>query len=262
VKVLITGAAGYLGRGIYLPFVAPEVKGRYELRLMDVAPFENPPHECVVGSVADLETVRRAVKGCQGIVIAHMASRQAKSYETPVVPFDANVKGTANLFFAAVEEGIKRVALVSSTGVVAASGVVDPDKGPGKYDRRSPIRSKGIYGITKVCQEAIAEQYSREHGIGVGVLRIGCVMDGDTMIDKYGRQHHTRGMTLSDRRDIGEVARLCLEDPKLGYEVFYVMSTPESFKFYDIEYTCKRLNWKPKYDFMWLPEYVPGKTGR
>jgi len=261
-KVLITGAGGYLGGGIHLPFVAPEVAGRYELRLMDVVPFERPPHEVIVGDVADLQAVRRAVKGCQGIVIAHMASRQGGAYDTPIVPFDANVKGTANLFFAAAEEGIKRVALISTTGVVAANAVADPDKGPGKYDRHSPLRSRGIYSLTKVCQEAIAEHYHREHGIGVGVLRIGCVMDGDTMIDKYGRKHATRGPSLTDRRDIGEVARLCLEDPNLGYEIFYVMSTPESFDLYDIEYTCRRLNWRPKYDFTWLPAYQPQGPGR
>ena len=88
-KVLVTGACGFLGRGLIEPFA-----GRHELRLMDVVDWQTP-HEKVVGDVADLETCRRAVQGCQAVVIAHMASRQAGAYETPVLPFDANVKGTA-----------------------------------------------------------------------------------------------------------------------------------------------------------------------
>jgi nucleoside-diphosphate-sugar epimerase len=235
-KVLITGAGGYLGRGLYLPFV-----GRHELRLMDIVPFERPPHEVFVGDVARLDDARRAVRGCDALVIAHMASRQAGAYETPEGPFDANVKGTANLFFAAVEAGIKRVVLVSSTGVV--HGYTPP---PGTFfDRHSPVGGKGLYCLTKVCQEVIAEQYQREHSLAVGVLRIGCVMDGDTMIDKYGKRSRERGLSFTDRRDIGEVARLCLEDPTLGYEILYVLGTPESFDMYDVAYTCRRLDWRP-----------------
>ncbi|MBN2581916.1 MAG: NAD(P)-dependent oxidoreductase [Planctomycetes bacterium] len=240
-KVLVTGAGGYLGRGLIIPF---EEHG-YDLRLMDVVPMESR-HETVVGSVADLDTVRRAMEGCQAIVIAHMASRQVGAYETPEMPFDVNVKGTANLFFAAVEQGIGRAALVSSTGV-------QPYDEGGFLDRHQPMKSKGLYGLTKVCQEMIAEQYHREHGIRGAALRVGCVMDGDTMIDKYGKKHTGRGMSLTDRRDIGEVARLSIECPDIEWETFYVLSTPESRDFFDVDYTCRRLNWQPQYDFTWLP---------
>jgi len=115
------------------------------------------------------------------------------------------------------------------------------------------MRSTGLYGLTKVCQEIIAEQYHREHGICGSALRVGCIMDGDTMIDKYGKEHTGRGMSLTDRRDIGEVARLSLECRDIGWEVFYVLGTPESRKVFDVEYTCQRLGWQPKYDFTWLP---------
>jgi len=240
-KVLVTGAGGYLGRGLIVPF---EEHG-YDLRLMDVTPLESR-HETVLGSVADLDTVRRAMDGCQAMVIAHMASRQAGAYETPTVPFDVNVKGTANLFFAAVEQGVRRAVLISSTGV-------QPYRDGNFHDRHEPMRSTGLYGLTKVCQEIIAEQYHREHGICGAALRVGCIMDADTMIDKYGKKHTGRGMSLTDRRDIGEVARLSLACPDIGWEIFYVLGTPESRKAFDVEYTCRRLGWQPKYDFTWLP---------
>ncbi|NIA21119.1 MAG: NAD-dependent epimerase/dehydratase family protein [Anaerolineaceae bacterium] len=244
-KILVTGAGGFLGRGLIVPF-----EGKHELRLMDVFDWETP-HEKVVGSVADLETVRGSVDGVQAIVIAHMASRQAGAYDTPVAPFDVNVKGTANLFFAGLECGIKRYVLIS--GEIA----VWEHKTPPRRTRDLPLKSSGIYGLTKVCQEVIAEQYQREFDLQVAVLRVGYVLSADdpeNTVDKYGKSIKERNAPCTDRRDIGEAARLALELPDLGYEVFYVLGAPEAAKLYDVEYTHQRLGWKPKYDFTWLPE--------
>jgi uronate dehydrogenase len=237
-KVLVTGAAGYLGQGLVVPF-----SGACDLRLMDVVDFPTP-HEKVVGSVADLDAVLRAAEGVDGLVIAHMASRQAGSYETPVAPYDANVKGTANLFHAAVHHGIKRVALISSIGVVLY------------YQQRGdfltaelPLRGDGIYSHTKICQEIIARQYHWEFGIGVAAIRPAYITDMDTCRDKYGKVTTECNWQFVDRRDIGEIARRALLLPDLGYEVFWALSTPMAANHADMEYTYRRLDWRPRYDF-------------
>ena len=247
-KVLVTGAGGFLGRGLVVPFV-----GRHALRLMDVAPFDSEAGEVIVGDVADLDTVREAVRGTDAIVIAHMASRQARAYETPTVPFDANVKGTANLFFAAAEQGIRRVVLVSSTGVV------QDRKAEGFLSRDLPYSAGGLYRVTKICQEIIADQSHREHGIAVAVLRVGYIVDADLAQDKYGKPVTERNWQLSDRRDIGGVALAALECDDLGWEVFYVMSTDESMTHADTAYTRERLGWRPEHRFKHLP---PSQTMR
>jgi nucleoside-diphosphate-sugar epimerase len=242
-KVLVTGAGGFLGRGLVVPFD----EGGDELRLMDVVPFESPGHEVLVGDVADLVTVRQAVEGVDAIVIAHMASRQAGAYRTPEAPFDANVKGTANLFFAAAEQGIERVVLVSSTGVV------HQHKQERFLSRDLPFAAGGIYRLTKICQEVIAEQYHGERGIRVAVLRVGYVVDSDLGQDKYGRPLGERNYQLTDRRDIGGVARAALALADLQWEVLYVMSTDEALAYADIAYTRERLGWLPRYRFKHLP---------
>jgi len=251
VKTLITGAAGYLGRGLVEPFA-----GRHELRLMDVVGFKTT-HDLLVGDVADLETARRATEGMDAMVIAHMASRQAGAYQTPAGCFDANVKGTANLFFAAAERGIRRVVLISSDGV--RSGHPKGTFGTGDL----PPKGNDLYTLTKACQEVIAEQYARVEGMGVAVFRLGWVMNADTVIDKYGKKipHYCVGMT--DPRDIGQAARLACELPDLGYEVLYVYGTPEADESCDAAHARRRLGWKPKYDFKWLPtaeEYERAKA--
>lgn len=243
-KVLVTGAGGFLGRGLIVPF-----EGRHELRLMDVADWDTR-HEKLIGSVADLETVRRAVDGCDAVVIAHMASRQEGAYDTPTVPFDVNVKGTANLFFAGVERGVKRYVLISGEVVVMGHKI------PPRRTRDLPLKTKGIYGLTKVCQEVIAEQYQREFGLHVASLRVGYILSADdpaNVVNKYGKRIRERNPPCTDRRDIGLAARLALGLPDLGYEVFHVLGAPEAVKYYDVEHTYERLGWKPQYDFTWLP---------
>jgi nucleoside-diphosphate-sugar epimerase len=243
-KILVTGAGGFLGRGLIVPF-----EGKHDLRLMDVVDWPTT-HEKVIGSVADLDTCRKALQGCDAMVIAHMASRQAGSYETPELPMDVNVKGTVNLFFAAVELGIKKAVLVSSNAVV----------GPYEHKEflerdRLPLRGNGMYGLSKVCQEIIAEQFHREHGISVAALRVGYILSADdpnNVHDKYGKRVTERNAPCIDRRDIGLAAMLALQADGIGYEPFYVLGAAEAWDFYDVQYTVDRLGWRPQYDFSWL----------
>jgi nucleoside-diphosphate-sugar epimerase len=243
-KILITGAAGYLGCKVYQPF-----EGKHQLRLMDIKPFQSK-HETFIGSVADLETCRKAVAGMDALFIAHMASRQEGAYETPPVAFDANVKGTANLFFAGVEAGITRYCVVSTTGTLEGY-----DKASVKrWTREMPPKPVAhAYSLTKAIQEVIAETYGREKNLSVTVLRFPWVVHADTMITKYGEKRETYADGMTDPWDIGNAARLALERGKLGYDLFYVIGTPEDGHNYDVASTKKELGWQPKYDYKWLP---------
>jgi nucleoside-diphosphate-sugar epimerase len=253
-RVLVTGAGGFLGGGLIAPF-----EGRHDLRLMDVCDWQ-APHEKFIGSVTDLETCRRAAQGCQGLVIAHMASNQAGSYETPGIPFDVNVKGTANLFFAAAEAGIRHAVLISSAASIGgnlgrhrkARATLDLPLKPSEY--------MPIYSVTKACQEIIAEFYHRHHGMNVAVLRLGNILSADDpncVVDKYGVVYRVRHIGSSERRDVGLAARLALEASDLGYQVFYVISTPEADQRYEME-PLRRLGWKAERDLSWLPPAEEG----
>lgn len=240
-KVLITGAAGFLGRGMMTAF-----EGRCDLRLMDVVDFQTP-HQKFIGSVADLETVRRAVEGMDGIVIAHMASRQAGSYEAPTAPYEVNVKGTANLFFAAARQGIRRVSLISSTSVV------DYYHKRGDFLSRPSATGRGHLQP----HEDLPGDHRPAIPLGIrhrrGGIRPAYITDMDSCRDKYGKQATSCNWQFIDRRNIGEAARLALELPDLGFEIFYVLGGPLADKHADIAYTQQRLGWKARYDFSNLP---------
>jgi len=60
-----------------------------------------------------------------------------------VLPFDINVKGTANLFAVAVEQGIRKVVLISSVGVVERA------QRTGEFLRRDlPLQPCQMYCLT------------------------------------------------------------------------------------------------------------------
>ena len=240
-KILVTGADGYLGRGL-----VEGLGDAHELRLMDVRAFESA-HEVIVGSVADPAAVARAVEGVDAIVIAHMASRQAGSYETPVVPFDVNVKGTANLFFAACRLGVPKVALISSVGAVHQHYL------DGTFlSRDLPLGGTDMYTLTKVCQEVVAEHYHRTAGVAVAVFRPAYIVYADTLCDKYGANVDVDGpdgWQLIDPRDLGAAARLALELDDLGYEIFYTHGRGDGADKAETDYALTRLGWRPKHTF-------------
>ncbi len=242
--VLITGAAGYLGHGLVHAFA-----GHHTLRLLDVTAYDGPvDHEMIVGSVADYATVASAVEGIDALVIAHMASRKPGAYDTPVQAFDINVKGTANLYHAAARAGIKRVSLISSIGVV------QPHVKKGVFlSRDLPRLGTEPYGLSKILQETIAEQYHAGHGIASAMIRPAYITDQSTQADKYGKVFKEVNWQYIDRRDIGQAARLALDVPDLGCEAFYTLGHPSAESRADIAYTRQRLGWKPEYDFTAFP---------
>jgi nucleoside-diphosphate-sugar epimerase len=245
-KILVTGAAGFLGRGM----VGPLAVNGHQLRLMDVVACDMPPHEAVIGDVSDPAAIVTAMRGVDALVIAHMAPRGADNvnYRTPALPMAVNVGGTANLFQAALDAGVRRVVLISSTAAVEKAGGLEADP------TTLPLRTAGWYGLGKAMQEMIAEQFARTTGMQVVSLRVGYILDGDANQDKYGKAVAERNYADTDRRDIGEVARLCLERDDLGYAVFNVMSTQESMQRAAVRLTCERLGWTPRHDFSWLRE--------
>jgi len=237
-RILMTGAAGFLGVGM-VEALAP----KHTLRLMDVVPFETP-HERVVGDVCDLEAVRQAVQGMDAVVIGHMAPRHPGVYDVPTLPFDINVKGTAHLFHAATEAKVSRVVLISSIGVVVRH------QKAGTFLRRDlPPATDSVYALTKSLQESIAAHYHHLARLPVAMLRPAYITDEDRMVDKYGRHLESVNWQFIDRRDIGDAvdAALCL--PDLGCEVFYVLGHPDADGRADMTATRERLGWTPKHDF-------------
>ena len=237
-NILLTGAAGYAGRGI-----ASILASSHQVRSLDIR--EAPAaHESVIGDIADLNVCRGALAGIGAVVLCHMASNPT-GYQTPELAIDVNVKGTANLYHLGVELGITRFVLISSTGVLPKVPLATAVPGDGPYDFHY-----SLYILTKIMQEDIARCYFEMHGITTTLLRPGWIVYDEDFTTKYGYQMEQYDTGLIDPRDIGVAvaAALALPDPSL--EAIDIGQDDSGF---NLTPARERLGWTPRYRFTGLP---------
>jgi uronate dehydrogenase len=108
--VLVTGAAGCIGRAVVRELTARGVR----VRGFDVVEATGAA-EVVVGDITDEAVVRRAARGTSAIV--HLAATpDDDDFLTRLLP--NNIVGSYHVFEAARLEGVRRVVLASSGQVV------------------------------------------------------------------------------------------------------------------------------------------------
>jgi len=243
-SVLVTGSAGFLGQAL----VATLAEAGIKVRGLDVVQGPNLtsglPVESMVGDVSDADVVARACEGVDALVIAHMAPNRPGVYASATLPFDINVKGAALLFEQAVRQGIRRVVLISSIAVV--DGYRSENI---RLTLALPARPISPYGLTKACQEEIANYHHRVAGLSVAILRPAYVTDADTLTDKYGRHRPTVNWQCVDRRDVAGATLAALRAPELKSGCYYIHGHPDAVNKLETGPTVEELGWAPKYDF-------------
>ncbi|ESN92520.1 hypothetical protein HELRODRAFT_89375, partial [Helobdella robusta] len=121
--VLISGSSGFVGQHVVksLQHYSENVR---EIVLFDVKPYRNRlkhsteiPMRQIIGDVTKLDEVRRALKGVDSVV--HTAGL-VEFGSCPDVErlMEVNVKGTANIIQASVENKVSRLVYTSSVDVV------------------------------------------------------------------------------------------------------------------------------------------------
>lgn len=234
-RLLLTGSAGYAGCGI-----AQIINAQHWVRGADVKASTEGVNESVVTDIASLDECMKLVDGVDAVVMCHMAPNPV-AYKTPVMAIDVNVKGTANLYHAMVEKGVKRCVLISSTGVLHQDNGADavPGDGPYKFGR-------GLYALTKQMQESLARHYFESNGIITTLLRPAWVVYDEKLITKYGEKMEKYNGGLIDPRDIGTAVLKSLELPDPTLEAFNIGQ--DDLNAQQVR-TRGRLKWSPKYKF-------------
>jgi nucleoside-diphosphate-sugar epimerase len=154
---LVTGAAGFIGSHLVDALLARGARVR-ALDNFSNGRRENLAHcldriELLEGDIRDPETCRQASRGVE--LVFHQAALGSvpRSMRDPGTTIQVNVAGTANVFAAARDAGVRRIVYASSSSVYGDS--VQLPKREGEQGR--PLSP---YALSKVMNEELAAVFA------------------------------------------------------------------------------------------------------
>ncbi len=157
--VLVTGGSGFLGINLIRHLLS---KGVEDVRSIDLVPFDYPEKDRVrslVADIRDVSAVREVAEGATWVV--HTAAALPLYSEHDIMTTD--VDGTRNVMAAALEAGVERAVMISSTAVYGI-----PDHHP-LYETDRLI-GVGPYGRAKIQAEEECLK-ARGQGLCVPIIR-------------------------------------------------------------------------------------------
>ncbi len=155
-KVLVTGAAGFIGSNLVKKLAnIADVKGIDDLSTGYLRNLDGVDLEFIEGSILDDVLLKTAVKGCDAIV--HLAARPSvpRSVAEPLRSHEVNATGTLRVLNAARELRDPLVIVASSSSVYGANPILP------KSETTLPM-PMSPYAVSKLAAEqyALAWQYS------------------------------------------------------------------------------------------------------
>jgi len=132
------------------------------VRILDVVENDDRPKETefVLGDVRDAEAVRGAMRGVE---VVHHDVAQVPLAKDRGKFWSVNVGGAENVLRAALDAGVKKVVLVSSSAIYGV-----PPRNP--VDESIEPRPQEAYGRAKLEAERLAESYGKR-GLDVSIVR-------------------------------------------------------------------------------------------
>ena len=159
-RIAISGGAGFLGLHLSRRLAADG----HLVRILDLAALDDPALsgavEEVLGDVRDEVVVRALVDGAD--VLVHAAAALPIQSSRDAIR-SVNVDGAATVLVAALEAGVRRAVVVSSTAVYGV-----PEKHPIVED--DPLVGVGWYGESKIDAERVTGEVGRR-GLETVIVR-------------------------------------------------------------------------------------------
>jgi UDP-glucose 4-epimerase len=225
-RLLVTGSAGHLGEALarVLGAEGHDVVG------LDVLAS---PHTALVGSVADRELVREAVRGVDAVLHAATLHKPHVGSHGRAEFVETNVTGTLNLLEEAVAAGVARFVFTSTTSAFGRA-LTPPPGAPAAWITEDvrPV-PRNVYGATKVAAEDLCELVHRDHGLPCLILRTSRFFpesdDRDDVRSEYDDANLKVNELLYRRVDLQDVVsahRCALERaPEVGFGRYIVSAT-------------------------------------
>ena len=218
----VTGANGFLGSHVVRALIARGDRVRALARVnADISALHGIECEIVHGDVRDIESLRRAVKGCDEIY--HVAADYRLWVVDHAPMYAINVEGTRNVIAAAREAGVARIVHTSTVG---ALGI--PHDVPGREDTPVHLDTMvGPYKRSKFLAERVAEDAAHagapvvivNPSTPIGPLDYKPTPTGRMIVDFLNRRmpaYLDTGLNLVDVEDCARGHLLAAERGRIG----------------------------------------------
>ncbi|MBV7332158.1 NAD(P)-dependent oxidoreductase [Chloroflexi bacterium TSY] len=219
-KILITGAAGTIGS-----ILVKGLRDRYQLRGFDRMPMPEL-EDAIVGELTDFEAVLKGTQGMEAVI--HLGGNPSGAAPWEEI-LNSNIIGTYNLFEAARQHNVRRIAFASRAGLLAPY----PENITRTVDM--PPRPESYYSISKVFGENLGYMYASQHGMECVSVRIGNV--------RPDRPHAEHPHHLS-HADAVRVFERAMIQPGVKYEVVFGVSGGD-WPLYDLDHGCNVIGYEP-----------------
>ena len=182
--ILITGHSGFKGTWLTLlleelgivavGFSLPPLKQSLYQRAERLGRIPE-----VFGDIRDLDLLRKTFEKFKPVHVIHLAAEPLvlKSYATPMLTFETNVLGTANVLEVATHSNT-----VQSVACVTTDKVYANDNSNRRFLEGDPLRGKDPYSASKVASESVIDAWRNlaplRNNARVFSLRSGNVIGG------------------------------------------------------------------------------------
>ena len=154
--VLVTGATGYIGSAVARELAENDTKIRCLVReTSNMKNLDGLYVEIAHGDIRDIESVRRALKGCERVY--HLAAVYANWLPDSGLMYRVNEEGTRNVLTACRKAGIQKIVYCSSVAALGAHGKIPADESA-QFNLNS---TKDHYYNSKYRAEQVALEFSR-----------------------------------------------------------------------------------------------------
>jgi UDP-N-acetylglucosamine/UDP-N-acetylgalactosamine 4-epimerase len=168
-RILITGGAGFIGSNLVEYFLTNNrvvcldnlSTGFYK----NIEEFiENPNFTFIEGDIRNLETCRKAVKGCDYVFHQAALGSVPRSVNDPITTNASNIDGFLNMIVASRDEKISRFIFAASSSTYGDSKELP------KVEQRIG-RPLSPYAVTKYVNELYAQVFTHLYGLETIGLR-------------------------------------------------------------------------------------------